>query len=264
MNFKAKMQKGAALQPLPPPMRHMCARRGQLGTAKRGNIFHIYFPAMHTHTFTCIFIYKHARAFAVSKQRHERERGTCVCVWGKRHKSSAACKRGRRSSRKTLQEYRGNKIMLLLLPTSTAKCCAKMQSSISHVENNSKNIMGSRGEPKYNRGSTCHTLQTQCTCGYVLRGQGETERAGEGDSCMCRGQVWSGNTKWKQLAMHLDRHTVRATETDGRREREREQNKWHRIIEKKAEKWSDRGSGRGRKGARRIARIDCLPFEAKK
>lgn len=213
MNFKAKMQKGAALQPLPPPMRHMCARRGQLGTAKRGNIFHIYFPAMHTHTFTCIFIYKHARAFAVSKQRHERERGS-VCVWGKRHKSSAACKRGRRSSRKTLQEYRGNKIMLLLLPTSTAKCCAKMQSSISHVENNSKNIMGSRGEPKYNRGSTCHTLQTQCTCGYVLRGQGETERAGERDSCMCRGKcgagIQSGNN-WRCILTDIQSGRQRRT-----------------------------------------------------
>lgn len=101
MNFKAKMQKGAALQPLPPPMRHMCARRGQLGTAKRGNIFHIYFPAMHTHTFTCIFIYKHARAFAVSKQRHERERGS-VCVWGKAPQVKCSMQKGQEKQQKNV------------------------------------------------------------------------------------------------------------------------------------------------------------------
>lgn len=58
-------------------------------------------------------------------------------------------------------------LLLLLLVSasasaSTAARCAKMQSSISHVENNSKNIVGSRGEPKYNRGSTCHTLHATC------------------------------------------------------------------------------------------------------
>lgn len=75
------------------PLRHMCAA-GPTGNCKAWKYFPNIFPCtqtntcvcqahtyIHTHIyaytciFTCIFIYKHARAFAVSKQRHKRRRG---------------------------------------------------------------------------------------------------------------------------------------------------------------------------------------------
>lgn len=108
MNFKGNTHKGAAL-PLPPlPSCRSLATHVPCGAnweLQSVEIFPKYIslqadkymcmPGTHTHSciFTCTFIYKHARAFAVSKQRHKRRRGRKRAGGrvGKRHKSSAAC-----------------------------------------------------------------------------------------------------------------------------------------------------------------------------
>lgn len=147
MNFKGnKTSKGCSYSTAPhhPPssaafnqMRHMCAvsqrRTAEAEAGKSVEIFLKYisiFTHKHTHIYmhkcvcVCvyiyqIFIYKHARAFAVSKQRHKQElwqKGVhYVRGSGGRHKSSA-----------TLLAEGGERMAR----------CAKMQSSISHVENN--------------------------------------------------------------------------------------------------------------------------------
>lgn len=126
MNFKGNTHKGAAL-PLPPlPSCRSLATHVPCGAnweLQSVEIFPKYIslhadkymcmPGTHTHThthsciFTCTFIYKHARAFAVSKQRHKRRRGRKRAGGRVGEAPQVKCSMRRGTEKRT--EYRGKK-----------------------------------------------------------------------------------------------------------------------------------------------------------